>query len=157
MQQSTTPKKSLLHQLLMSITSLIVVILVLVTAAISFHNAEHLNTDLESDISQLKAQLEDKGRILSRQINKPINQNLSPLNLSALQQELNQLVAENNDLDFAILMSKERTAYAHTLRPEFQTRRLNDDKSLQLASALTPQTLEYRTLGNPPFFSRHQK
>jgi len=144
MGQPSSSKKSLLHQLLITITSLILVILVLVISAITFLNSKHHNADLQDNVSQLKALLEDQGKVLTRQMSKPINHNLTHLNLAVLQQELNQLVAENNNLNFAILMSKARTAYAHTLRPELQTRILDDEQSLQLATTTVPQTLEYK-------------
>lgn len=149
MTKSAPPKKTLLHQLLVTITSLIALILVTVAGVIAFYHNKHLNDDLQHDIEQLKANLIDKGHILTRQVRTPINENLSQLNLTALQKQLNTLVADNDELDFAILMSRKRTAYAHTQRPEFQTRLLNDNKARQMASFTAQQSLEYATHQTP--------
>jgi len=143
MQQSPRPKRSLKHQLLIVMALLIVVLMSVVTGLSTYRDIQQGQADLQSNVVHLKIQLADKGRILSRQIAFSLQHNLTQLNLSSLQRQFQQLVSENDDLHYAILMSQERTAYAHTLRPEFQTRTLDNDIARQSAKNTAPIVLEY--------------
>jgi|GEM_PF-1320222 len=144
MSQSPRPKRSLQHQLLIVITLLIVVLMSVVTGLSTYRDVQQGQADLQKNVVHLKVELADKGRLLSRQIASALQHDLIQINLSSLQRELQQLASENDALHYAILMSQERTAYAHTLRPELQTRTLDDDISRQSAKSTSPTVLEYR-------------
>ena len=109
---------SIRWKLLAVLSSIVFALLLTLTYFQIDKQKQMLNREVELKIHLLKEKLISKGRALSGNLSRQMQNGLATVNLSPLSSLLSKAVQDDAELYYAILMDKNGRAYIHTLKPD---------------------------------------
>ena len=113
-------KFSIRWKLLTIMTSLVVCVLVISTYLQIASQKQIFDRELALRITLIKEKLISRGRIVSSNLSRQVQNGLATVNLSHISEILKKSVNEDNELYFAVLVDSSDRVYIHTLKPDLE-------------------------------------
>ena len=130
MKEQTHTKKGILWKLLTTMIGLIVALVTILTFIQISAQEKASEKALERRIILMKNNLVKRGKTLSDNLSRQVENGIASFNLSSVTEVINKAVAEDQELDYVILMDTSRIAYLHTLKPQLQQEILSEDEDM---------------------------
>ena len=118
--KESSVKFSIRWKLLTIMTSLVVCVLVVSTYLQITSQKQIIDRELALRIALTKEKLISRGRTISNNLSRQVQNGLATVNLSQISEVLKKSVYEDNELYYAVLVDSSDRVYIHTLKPELE-------------------------------------
>jgi len=136
-------RRGIRWKLLTTMIGLIVGLLAILTWVQVSAQSEVMAKALERHVGLMKERLIEKGNTLSAALQRKAEEDLAAYNYSSLSESIKKAVKEHPELEYAILMDMDRTAYIHTRDPKFEQEVLDAAEDLHAAKQTEPTAHEF--------------
>ncbi|MBT3380806.1 MAG: response regulator [Lentisphaerae bacterium] len=106
-----------------------------------------MERDLEAYIGLMKTVLSERGKTLADNLARQTENDVASFNFSNIGELIKKAVAEDEELEYAILMDAAATAYIHTAAPHLQQETLKGDVDRFAAEQTEPAVNEFEREG----------
>lgn len=137
-------KRGIFWKFLSTTIGLIVALLMMLTFIQINAQERILEKELTRRIALMKNNLIERGKTLSDNLTRQVEDGIASFNLSGVTEVINKAVQEDKELSYAILTDASRTAYIHTLNPRLQQEILSKDEDIFAASQKKATINEYK-------------
>ena len=136
-------RRGIRWKLLTTMIGLIVGLLAILTWVQVSAQSEVMARNLERHVDLMKKRLVGEGKTLSETLKRRAEEDIAAFNFSSLSESIKKAVKEDPELDYAILMDMDRTAYIHTRDPKLEQETLGAEEDLHAAQQTEPTANEF--------------
>ena len=137
-------KRGIRWKLLSTMIGLIVALVTILTFIQISAQEKTSEKALERRIALMKKNLIERGKTLSDNLSRQVENGIASFNLSGVTEVIHKSVDEDEELHYVILMDASRTAYIHTLKPQLQQEVLSSNEDIFAASQKNATINEYK-------------
>lgn len=103
-----------------------------------------LENELDNRIALMKANLIERGKSAIISLSQQVENDIASYNFSGIIQAINDLVEDNSEIKYAILLDSSGTVHVHTLEPDLAQTELKDERARIALSQEDLATLPYQ-------------
>ncbi len=137
-------KRGIRWKLLSTMIGLIVALVTILTFIQISTQEKTSERALDRRIALMKKNLIERGKTLSDNLSRQVENGIASFNLSGVTEVINKAVAEDEELSYAVLMDTSRIAYIHTMKPQLQQEMLLGEEDIFAATQKKATINEYK-------------